>query len=1027
MSKVVSEEISEFGARTSVQDEDLARKFTRENDERADGPIKFRDKRALGLLLSGLAQIFGYTVTPIQLASLANPNMTTPVAMPNSTAMGNVTRPQTASSRPVSTNTTAPRQQETIRFTGVVNFGNNSDIIGHLQRYEQMFHGRRNNTMAPAMMTTARPVPSMPKPAANISVDLRASSPTRPPLLTPFFVKIPLPIAPNLPPATMPIGDLKLSYPFPLITVANESVEDQPPPGARKEQETVYRNNEDTERYAVEEKEIYDEKDVMKPMSKYTHRLYVDEPSLSKQQDERYNEVQRKQEEYVARMKEQEAQRSREQDDYDREDEIKERHKSREEEIANRNRAHASEHSSTEDRRPAYDGEEGDESAEKYEERAGQENRSSESSEQTVEKDEREKTERYPDYDDQPDKVGGYKQDDDLPIDLDKYIEVTYNQQLPIGDYFHEGNPEEIRDSYGEVLTNKKPEDDRLSDYFSMFKHPYLDGYDHQRVQDPEDASQEEKREETPIADGYEEHLKRIQKLREEYALPVPESKYEEYEINDEGEANRSGRQNERGENHTAAKSRKTGPGKEDVRERTTSGSSRNQLQREQAKPQEELGKYTPLIVPIRYVDASDRVEQASTRQVKYKKAEKKSNGKPVPSADNVDISSKEKQPTPQVAGLPEGPRQLHEGEHKELRLWPPPFDYAFDNTERTNTIVPANPQSYPLNYYQHIVTNIAGNDANGSDSSNQPAGYLVVVGNPVHPYRYPYNIYYFPKEAMDPQNQDAEGEQHQRYVPRQNVDQQSARANPTEYNRNETAKSITRDYYYQPQAAPADALKHYRYAFGKYVPATEELLHVDARNHISNTENWSNRIHQSQPRANGVVGQPSPTLAQLQNVASLNPNVQSVPSEKQRYSQPLRRRKSSRSEEQRQDDREATKATPRRSVPRTKSFDDPQSAHDFFGFSKNDYSFDRESDNASKVAEENGSNTKESRVFVAPEPVAYHHDESTVKHTDEPENDTEKAVVREYRNKVATLKVSEQRRLRPNGPIHYVNFTRNI
>ena len=111
-----------------------------------------------------------------------------------------------------------------------------------------------------------------------------------------------------------------------------------------------------------------------------------------------------------------------------------------------------------------------------------------------------------------------------------------------------------------------------------------------------------------------------------------------------------------------------------------------------------------------------------------------------------------------------------------------------------------------------------------------------------------------------------------------------------------------------------------------------------------------------------------------------------------------------------------------------SKSFNDPQSAHDFFGFSKDDYNFGSESNNAMKVIEENGKTREESDAFIAPEPTAYHHDdESIIKQTDEPENDTEKAKVREYRNKVATLRVSERRQLKPNGPIHYVEFTRNI
>lgn len=871
----------------------------------------------------------------------------------------------------------------------------------------------------------------MPKPTESLSIDLRTNSPTKPPLLAPFFVKIPLPIAPDLIPITPSIENLK-SYPPPLITFTSEFNEGEVPKApVQKEQETVYRNNKNIEQYTVEDKEIYDEADVMKPASKQIHQLYVDEPTLSKQQDERYNELQRKEKEYLAKIKQQQTQRNRNQDNYEREEEIKENQRNREDEITNRNRDHGSQYSSGE-RRPAYEDEEDEESPERYEEHANQANRSNESSEQQAEKEETEKTEHYQDYDDNGEsskQSGEYKQDDQpTPVDFEKYAEVTYNQRLPIGDYFHENNPQQIRDSYGEVLDKKKLQDDRLSGYFSMFKQPYVDGYDYQQAEDPEDASQGDKRKEE---NGYDEHLKRIQKLRDEYALPIPESKYEEYDINDEKEANRNDRQKD--QNHTVAKSKKpkagSARGKENVRVKTTSESSRNQLQREpeEIKPQEELDlmKYTPLIVPIRYIDASDRVEEASMQQPKYEKSRKKSDNNQALAVNNVNLANKEKS-VPRIASLPERPRQLAEGEHKEFQLWPPPFDYVFDNTVRTNTILPANPQNRPLNYYQNVIKNIADNDANNDNPSDQPAGYLVVVSDPVNPNQYPNDVYYFPKETINPREEphlSIENMQRQFHIPQHNADQQSAQVNPNpiKYTSNETSTS-PRVYYYEPQEAPTDVFNRYGYAFEEYIPKSEELPKVDARNQISNTESWSNKIYPLQPRDGEMVDQPRPTLTQLQNIVPSTQNVQSVTSEK-RYPQSSRRQKSSRPEDQ---DDGKPKTSARHSVPR-KPFYDPQSAHDFFNFSKNDYSFDGESVSASKVAEENGKNMKESRVSVVPEPIAYHRDESTVKYTIEPENDTEKAVVREYRNKVATLRVSEQRRSRPNGPIHYVDFTRDI
>ncbi|XP_029170911.1 uncharacterized protein DDB_G0283697-like [Nylanderia fulva] len=997
VSEVLSEEL-EFGARVSRAGD--------VEDPRVDTPIqetdgldrqyayKLRDKRALGLLLSGLAQIFGYTVTPIQIASLPNPsNITRPVAMSNTPTIGNIVGQQVASSRPTSMNVTAPvrKEQETIRFTGVLNFGNNSDIVGHLQRYEQIFHGRQNNmtNTIPRPISMPMSLPTIPDPGMN--------SVTRPPLLAPFFVKIPLPISPDLIPL-MPIENIKLNL-TPDVSIANEANKTAETP-VRKEQEVIYKNNENKELYTVEKKNIYDEKDVMKPVNIYNHQLHIDEPS-SQQNDKQ------QQEERVEQLKDQKVRTNCDRNTHHKEDEIIERDRNREEEIANRNPEHASNYKPTGKKKPAYDDEENDDdekdSAERYEER----NQENKSSKQHLKKDE---SEEEVEDDDSDKPFRGYKQ----PENFDKYI-IGYNQQLPLGDYYHEGHPEMIRDSYGEILNNKKLEDDRIAGYLSMFKHPYV--YDSQSVRNPEDASEEDERRPS-TADAYEEHLTRLQKLREEYALP--KNKYEEYDLNDEGEAQRDDRDHEKLQNLTSARGPKTGRVRvEDNRAKT--GPPRQNILHDDAakfettKEEIDFGKHVPLIVPIRYIDANEKTQQATTRQLIYEDTNKLPNGRF--SGNNVGSTrtlAKEKL-TPQI-GLPERPRKLHEGEHKELQVWPPPFDYAFDNTQPVNTIISPNSQNYPLNYYQH-VKNIAANDAN-DNSSEQPSGYLVVVGNSANPYRNPY-VYYFPNENINPQNSDyhlnTEGtyQRNQIHVPQQNTNQQFIRTNSnlTKYNLNETK----RDRYHQPPEEPINVLDRYRYIFGESNPEGKESVNINVRTQTPNIENWSNKIYQSQAE------QPSPVFVQLQNqnVATSNQNVQSRPLNS-RYSRPLTRQKNS----QPKDQRKNNKARIPQPIPTSKPFDDPQSAHDFFGFNKDDYSFAGESSDALKVAEENGKIVKESDVPV--EPVVYHH-ESVVQHADEPENDTEKATVTEYRNKVATLKISEQRQLKPNGPIHYVDFIRNI
>jgi len=1013
-SEVPSEEITEFRA-GSLTYEDLLRIPVQETDgidkESTENP---RDKRALGLLLSGLAQIFGYTVTPIQFASLPNPNVTRPAAMSNSTKMANATQ-QTASSRPM--NTTVPRQQETIRFTGVLNFGNNSDIIGHLQRYEQIFHGRQNNTMMMMKMmnnTMSRPA-TMPMLPAKISVNPMTNSQTKPPLLAPFFVKIPLPIAPDLLPIT-PIEDLGLSHSSSAVSVSDSNDNTETP--VQKEQETVYRNNEDTERYTVEEKDIYDEKDVKKPIN--NNHQYVDEPRRNKEQNSRHNELQRKQEERVRKLKQQEEKRNRDKAAHYNEEEMNTRYRNREKEIADRNRDYSSKHESTKERRPTqHDDEEDEDSAEKYKEHASQENLSNESK-QPSKKNEKEESEDYPNYDDDSNKQ---LKEDKQSEDLDKYVEIGYNQQLPIGDYFHESNPEVIRDSYGEVLDNKKLEDDRIAGYISMFKHPYvqINAYDSQKAHNPEDVSREENRKETSAENDYNEHLTRVQKLREEYALP--ENKYEEYDLNDENEADRNDRKSERIQNHTSVRSRRPGSNRDNV------------VRLENARSQEEanFARYMPLVVPVRYINANDKIQQATTRQLNYKEADKSTDNRF--SEDNVgpQIVFKETL-TPQI-GLPERPRQLHEGENKELQLWPPPFDYVFDNTQPANAVVPPNsrnyyPQNYAPNYYQHVVKGIAAQDAKDK-SSEQPSGYLVVVGNSVYPYQYPYNIYYFSNEVVNSRDQvphphaEVTRPRDQVYIAQQSTSQQIVQVKPniTEYNLNETTNSL-RDYYYQPQEIPASVLDRYRYTFRERSPQAKEPFNIDIRRQILNTENWSNRIYRPQLQSNTAEQSPRPVFAQLQNIASSNQNAQSI-SERPRHSRLLRRRKRLQPEDHRKDEEEAKTPPP---IPKSKSFDDPQSAHDFFGFSKDDYNFGSESSDATKVAKQNSETPEESDAFVVPEPTAYHHDdESIMKQIDEPENDTETTKVREYRNKVATLRVSERRQLKPDGPIHYVDFIRNI
>lgn len=249
-----------------------------------------RDKRALGLILSGLAQAFGYAVSPVQVASLPNENEPDRGTQQSS----NSNSMNTTQSTPT---TPAPRQRETIRFTGVLNFGNSSSILTHLQQYENMFHGNNSNG-APG--STATPSTVAPVDPRNMN-----SKP-----VSPFLMNIPLPTMRQPPLPEIPPQNIPLAYPKPIVPVRNN-------------QETIYRKNESSAMFMVENKEIQNAKDVKSPpppsTTQYTpfYRTYTDEPRWKKEHEQRLTELERKQEEHAKRLRQQEQYRNRVKDNYD--------------------------------------------------------------------------------------------------------------------------------------------------------------------------------------------------------------------------------------------------------------------------------------------------------------------------------------------------------------------------------------------------------------------------------------------------------------------------------------------------------------------------------------------------------------------------------------------------------------------------------------------------------------------------------------------------------------------------------------
>ncbi|XP_029048263.2 uncharacterized protein LOC114878518 [Osmia bicornis bicornis] len=227
-----------------------------------------RDKRALGLILSGLAQVFGYTVDPVQLATLPNPDD----AKSTQTSCNNTQNP--CMSNQNGSTTSRPPQRETIRLTGVLNFGNDSNILNHLQEYEQIFHGNGSSTTQ---------TPSGPPSTQAPMIDTRA----------PLLPNISLPSIPQSPLPEIPPQDIKLSYPRPLVLIH------------RNQNFSNARNKSMTKEQGQQGNDMG---------SKDTNGSNADKLRWE-EYEERLAELERRQQEQAERLRQQEHLRNREKDD----------------------------------------------------------------------------------------------------------------------------------------------------------------------------------------------------------------------------------------------------------------------------------------------------------------------------------------------------------------------------------------------------------------------------------------------------------------------------------------------------------------------------------------------------------------------------------------------------------------------------------------------------------------------------------------------------------------------------------------
>ncbi|XP_076752623.1 uncharacterized protein LOC143424452 [Xylocopa sonorina] len=611
-----------------------------EQEEPLD-PNNPRDKRALGLILSGLAQVFGYTVDPIQIGSLPNPSP------PSNGARASGNNNQTATnSTQSSSSTAAPRQRETIRFTGLVNLGNGTGLLTQLEQYERLFHGNgslSSTTVQPPTTTSTMPPQTTP------------SQPLEPRLLVkipvPNVSLPPLPAMPQPPLPEIPSQDIVLSYPQPLVTPRNQ-------------QQLTFRITETTDRLTVENKEIYDPKDVQSPPPPI-QVPYTAEPPWKKEYEQRLAELERRQEEHAHRLKQQEWHRNRQKDN-NRSGEEGHGGPKKQSERVNRPSKCRKHGQTVKNREPS---EVEDLSRETYEseERAPEQSERTRKPEESEEEEEEEDRERYKAHQAN-----------------ENYTNVQYSEPLPLSEDDEQRRPEELRNSYGEPLHNRELYDDGgYVNYFGKFKQPLSDYYSSSAPSNSrEDTSQNTKEE---SHDDREDEEESSESSREEEDIPA-RNKYEEYNLEEEDEPNR---RNERVSEEDSSEDPKTVSMKE---------KNRSYFQEKNTTEEMDYTKNMPLVVPVRYLSAPEELRKAKSRLSTAKRWEGDNNVAKTETTKKIaakETRRPKKENLKAVAAFPgrQTPKKLHEGEQKVLQMWPPPFDFVVDSTVHTN-VLPVTPPS---------------------------------------------------------------------------------------------------------------------------------------------------------------------------------------------------------------------------------------------------------------------------------------------------------------------------------------------
>ncbi|XP_015511582.1 uncharacterized protein LOC107218271 [Neodiprion lecontei] len=1049
-----------------------------------------RDKRTLGFIVRGLANALGYTLTPVQVASLPNPSPSSqtppappavPVA-PAKPAAAPAAPPQPAApagpSRPKSVPRSLPpqpTQRETIRLTGVVNFGANANnnLPGQLVQYEQLFHG---NSAAGAPASAPAPAPA--------------------PAPKPTLAKIPSPIVPNL---------IPLLPPTRTPSTTSGTLPAKPPNLIKQEVETEYRNKQDVVTFNVENKDLKSDKDVYFALPDNGH---MPEVNWQKGLDERLQQLEERQKAYSDKLKEHEELLAKQQQDHEHTDE---RFTNREKEITARDETHIDGPRELERVNVDRDDEvkleiNAEDPKERYENFShGQEKPSNAEDEeehpQRYEFEDERSPKQHFEYDEEPKRQEEYE---DFPPRHSSYNNEE-EQSLPISRHDGTSKSESLQNSYGESLEDQGQIDENIADYFVKFKDPNTGLYIPEKTQDSENYKTEskpwwERNHDERNREDFDDHLAQ---LKEEYSSPAPELKYEEYELEDRPEEStqsaeklenandqdESTPQRNEGskspdysesygpyepymknqepdydlESSTQASDVDQSPKSELKQDSDGESEDKSEKSKDESSTEKkdiplyhfDFKSFMPYYSPVTYVyghnDGMTGLERIMSYNYNSKPKEAEESEKESP------VEKKNPNEDEQASiGLPQKltMKSLHDGESKDIQAWPAPFDFVFDSTEQTNVaelpLVESTPETdIPVESASPNAGSSEGEQTKpvqyfvpGYDSASKTMRGKYQQKNEQEPYKEyssePRNAENEYPRLSSGQESDTTQEPHTPYFPSARYDSQESRAQAS----HDTTRS--RDNIQEQRTDQPSEVENHRYTSDEY-PYANHQSNYESRGPNANSQHVQVPSIPSSPSSPRQYEPRESYQRQATNEGVHIPgNKDGSQFGKKIYDQPGRepifsqhytlakpRLNGRRFDESTNEQHQAPvqiHSMPHVEDKSTLRFDDPKSAHDFFGFSQNDYDYEngKGSEKSQELKEMNppAANEEVLDLLVVPEPAPYHYDEKLTEFTDQPESDTEKVKVKEYRNKVATVTVSERKQLSPEGPVHLIGYT---